>query len=298
MTLIPFTNKNIKKIVNVYQLQYTNAPCEGLGDFLRGSFYIMQLSKLLNLKFELDISNHPIAKYIENPGKNPSINYNNLEWIEGHNRPQHLWLDPDKHVNYNFANQIIKKLNNYHETDTYALFSNAFPIFYNFLDTGRQRIKNMLIPNTFMKDYVDHTLNELKLQKNTYATIHIRSGDKYLTNSGTMNVDFVNNVNNIINGLTDSNTKYLIISDSIELKIQLKTLNPNFYILDKEIQHLGGQFLQSNENSDGVMNTMLDFYAMSYSNSIIALSVYLHVTGFSKYCATINNIPFDYIILK
>ena len=110
MTLIPFTNKNIKKIVNVYQLQYTNAPCEGLGDFLRGSFYIMQLSKLLNLKFELDISNHPIAKYIENPGKNPSINYNNLEWIEGHNRPQHLWLDPDKHVNYNFANQIIKKL--------------------------------------------------------------------------------------------------------------------------------------------------------------------------------------------
>jgi hypothetical protein len=298
MRLIPFTNKKIKTIVNVYQLQYTNAPCEGFGDFLRGCFYIMQLSKMLNLKFELDISNHPIAKYIENSGKNPTINYDNLKWIQGHNRPQHLWQNPNKHLDFVFANKIIKNLNKYHATDTYALFSNAFPIFYNFLDTGRQRIKNMLIPNTFMQDYVDHTLNELKLQKNTYSTIHIRSGDKYLTNLETMNDDFINKMNNIINGLPDPNTKYLIISDSIELKMQLKTLNPNFYILDKEITHLGGQFLQSNENSDGVMNTLLDFYAMSYSNSIFALSVYGHITGFSQYCAVLNNIPFNYILLK
>ena len=50
--------------------------------------------------------------------------------------------------------------------------------------------------------------------------------------------------------------------------------------------------------TNGVMNTLLDFYLMSYSNAILALSVYEHISGFSQYCSTINKIPFNYIILK
>jgi len=43
------------------------------------------------------------------------------------------------------------------------------------------------------------------------------------------------------------------------------------------------------------MNTMLDFYLMGYSNAIISLSVYGHVSGFSKYASILNNIPFNFI---
>jgi hypothetical protein len=296
MPLKRLTNKNIKKIVCVYQLQYINEKSEGLGDFLRGCFFVLQLSKLLNLEFELDISNHPIAKYIENPEKNSAINYNNLEWIIGHNRPPHLWKDSNKYIDVNYANQIIDKLNNYSYSDTFAFFSNAFPIFYNFLDSGREKIKNMLLPNTFMQEYIDTTLNEMNLTRNTYATIHIRSGDQYLTNSEKMNIEFINKIKKHINRLIIPGKKYLIISDSNILKIALKSY-PNFYIINRKINHLGGQFLKS-EQTNGIMNTLLDFYLMSYSNAIFAFSVYAHVSGFSKYCAVINKIPFNFIILS
>ena len=295
MPLIQLTNKNIKKIVCVYQLQFINMPSPGIGDFIRGCFFVMQLTKLLNLEFELDISNHPIAKYIENSGKNSAINYDNIEFIEGHNRPPHLWQDTNMHLDINFANQIINKLNNHLESDTFAFFTNAFPIFTNFLDSGREKMKSMLMPNTFMQDYINNTLNEINLTRNTYATIHIRSGDQYLTNSEVMNVNFINKIKKNINKLILSNKKYLIISDSNILKMALKSY-PNFYMKNRQIEHLGGESLKS-DKTNGIMNTLLDFYLMSYSNAIFALSVYGHVTGFSKYCGVINNIPFNFIIL-
>ena len=302
MSLNQLTNKNINKIVCVYQLQFINERSPGIGDFLRGCFFVLQLTKLLDLEFELDISNHPIAKYIENSGKNPAIKYNNIEWILGQNRPPHLWKDSNKHIDFDFANQIIDKLNNYSysatdtDTDTYAFFTNAFPIFNNFLDTGREKIKNMLTPNTFMQEYIDTTLTEMNLTRNTYATIHIRSGDRYLTNSESMNVEFINKIKNHINRLIIPGKKYLIISDSNILKLALRSY-PNFYIINRTIEHLGGESLKSTE-TNGVMNTLLDFYLMSYSNAIFALSVYEHISGFSQYCAIINKIPFDYIILN
>jgi hypothetical protein len=296
MPLNQLTNKNIKKIVCVYQLQYINEKSEGFGDFLRGCFFTIQLATLLNIEFELDISNHPIAKYIENSDKNPLINYDNLEWIIGHNRPPHLWQDPNMHLDIDFANQIIDKLNNHLDSDTYAFFTNAFPIFTTFLDTGREKIRSLLIPNTFMQDYIDNTLNELNLTRNTYATIHIRSGDQYLTNSEAMDVNFINKIKIYINKLIVPNKKYLIISDSNILKVALKSY-PNFYIVNRKIQHLGGQFLKSEETTC-VMNSLLDFYLMSYSNAIFAFSAYGHVTGFSKYCAVINKIPYNFIVLS
>ena len=296
MPLIQLTNKNIKKIVCVYQLLFTNSPSPGIGDYLRGCFFVMQLTKLLNLEFEIDISNHPIAKYIENSGKNPAINYDNLEFIKGLNRDCELWKDPGMHFNIDFANQIINKLNNHLESDIYAFFTNAFPIFTTFLDAGREKMRSMLKPNTFMQEYIDYTLNEMNLKRNTYATIHIRSGDQYLTNSETMNINFINKIKQHIHKLIVPNKKYLIISDSNILKMALKSY-PNFYIINRKIEHLGGECLKS-EKTNGVMNTLLDFYLMSHSNAIFTLSVYGHISGFSQYCAVINKIPFNYIILS
>ena len=258
MPLKQLTNKNIRKIVCVYQLQYINEKSEGFGDFLRGCFFVMQLTKLLELEFELDISNHPMAKYIENSGKNPNIDYDKLEWILGWNRPQHLWQDTNMHLDIDFANQIIDKINNCLNTDTYAFFTNAFPVFTTFLDAGREKMKNMLKPNTFMQEYIDNTLNELNLNRNTYATIHIRTGDQYLTNSEAMDINFINKIKQYINKLIVPNKKYLIISDSNILKVALKSY-PNFYIINRKIQHLGGQFLKP-EEPNGIMNTLLDFY--------------------------------------
>ena len=294
MRLLPFTNTKLKKIVNVYQLEYTNGKSPGIGDFLRGCFSFMQIAQLLKLEFEIDISNHPISKYIENVKYIEGINYKNIDFYMEYNRSsphKHNYEDSPININTNFLNSTINWLNS-KDCEVFGFFSNAFPSFNKHTQEGINKINSKLQPNMLMKNYIDKTLVELNLQKNRYGVIHIRTGDKYIINGEKMNINFMNYIKNIIYSFFIPGKKYLIISDSNQLKTYLKP-NPNFYILIKNIEHLGGEGIKS-QYSNGVMNTMLDYYLMSYSNAIISLSVYGHVSGFSKYCAILNNIPFTF----
>jgi hypothetical protein len=308
MKLNPITNTKLKKIVSVYQLEFTNKKSPGIGDFLRGTFFLMQLSKILNLEFEIDISNHPISQFVINKGLNPEINYNNIEFKIGMNRPpleKLLYtLNPPNNMFFeiDFINQIISALNN-SNTECFPLFSNAFPMYYNFKDEGRNYLKSQLLPNEMMVKYIDETFDQLKLEKNTYAVLHLRTGDQYLSKNEVIDHDFINKINKHIDKMIVPGKKYLLLSDNNVLKEHLKH-RPNFYVLFNKIEHLGGEVNIKGENntgtkdSDGVKNTMLEFYLMSFSNSIFSISVYDHISGFSKYCAEIFNIPFKNIRIR
>ena len=45
---------DIKKIVNVYKPYYKKIPASGLGDFIRGSYFLYQYCKLLDIEFEVN----------------------------------------------------------------------------------------------------------------------------------------------------------------------------------------------------------------------------------------------------
>ena len=72
MSVVPYKNKILKKIVNVYQLKYKNGIAQGFGDFINGSFFLLQLCIKFNLEFDMDLSNHPISKYFY-PNKTNNI---------------------------------------------------------------------------------------------------------------------------------------------------------------------------------------------------------------------------------
>jgi len=290
-----FTNKKLKKIVNVFQLNYTNGKSTGLGDFIRGSFCFLQIAKLLNLEFEIDVSNHPISKYVENTSHIEGINYNNLIFYYESNRDSEGNNNYERkpiNINEDFLNTTIEWLNS-QDCEVYGFFSNAFPCFNKHTQEGINIINSKLQPNNLMRSYIDDALKELGLSKKEYGVIHIRTGDKYLVNGEQMSEILIKKIIKIINNIIIKNRRYLIISDSILIKHTLKTI-PNFYILIRNIEHLGGEAMKNNM-SDGVMNTMLEYYLMSYSNAIMSLSVYGHVSGFSKYCSVLNNIPMNYI---
>ena len=184
-----FTNKKLKKIVNVYQLDYVNGKSPGLGDFLRGSFCFMQLAQLLNLEFEIDVSNHPISKYVENSSNTEGINYNNISFYYEYNRDSQGYNNYEGksvNVNENFLNKSIDLLNST-DCEIFGLFSNSFPCFNKHTIEGRTSINSKLQPNELMRRYIDISLNELGLSKKGYGVIHIRTGDKYLVN-GEKNV--------------------------------------------------------------------------------------------------------------
>lgn len=289
-----FTNKKLKKIVNVYQLNYLNGKSPGLGDFIRGSFCFLQISKLLNLDFDIDISNHPISKYIENTTHIEGLNYNNIVFYSEYNRDSQgnsNYENKPININYDFLIKTIEWLN-LQECETFGFFSNAFPCFNRHNKDGINLINSKFQPTDFMKTYLDITLNELGLEKKKYDVIHFRIGDEYLVNNKKLDEKIIYSINKIINDIINPNHTYVIISDSNDLKEYLK-IYPNFYISIKNIEHLGGECIRSIE-TDGVMNTILDFFMMSHSNKIISLSVYGHVSGFSKYCGVLYNIPSYY----
>ena len=286
MNLIKFTNKKLTKIVNVYQLNYTNYKSPGLGDYLRGCFFLMQLSKLLKIDFDIDISNHPMSNYIisnNSTSKIEDINYNNIEFRIGLNNDKNKVL---------FLNTLINKLNLI-TSETYYIFTNAFPCFKYTTTEGRNFIKSRLIPNEIMNNYITNTLTTINLQKNDYNIIHIRTGDKYLINKEQLDPTLITKILGVIRQNIKPEINYLILSDNNELKQILQKYN-NFYVYIKKIEHIGGEGLQNNTT---VINTLLDFYLMSYSKSILSLSTYSWGSGFSEYCSKIYDIPYSCIII-
>ena len=294
--LLMFKGK-LKKIIHIYQLDYKNGKSPGLGDFLRGSFCFMQLAQLYNLDFDINFANHPMSKYLENVNYLNDIDYNNIEKYHDINLSTNKFLEFEQSIDIdNIDPEFIKNSINWlntHNREVVGFMSNAYPFFNNYTEAGRHFVKSKLEPNNIMRTYINNSLMELGLNKKGYGVIHIRTGDNHLINSEGFTNDFLLKLKIILNRCILPDRRYLIVSDSNILKNMLKSY-PNFYVLIKDIEHLGGEHIKNN-NTNGIMNTLLDFYLMSYSNTIISLSVYEHVSGFSKYCSVIYEIPFKFI---
>ena len=62
-----------------------------------------------------------------------------------------------------------------------------------------------------------------------------------------------------------------------------------------DITHIADNSITNNNN---LINTLTEFFIMSYSNYIYSFSVYDHGSGFSKWCSVAYNIPYVCISLK
>ena len=286
MSFVPFTNRKLKKIVSVYQLNYANDKSAGLGDFLRGCFCLMQLSKKLGLEFDIDISNHPISEYVENPGLNSEINYNNIIWFKN---PKNT---SDENQKIKFLNMLIVHLNQ-QDVEVYPLFVNSFPYFNFVREEGMKFVQSKILPKQNILDYIDYNLNKIGLVRNNYAVIHIRTGDKFLLDKKSLPQWYLNKIIRAINLAINPGKRYLILSDNNELKVILKKIYPQFYIYFTLLEHIGGEGFKGNQI--GVKNAMLDFYVMSFSNSILSISPFEWTSGFSDWCRKIYGISFRYI---
>ena len=296
-----FNNKQLKKIVNLYQKQYKNAGSSGFGDYLRGCFCLFQVCKLLGLEFDMDLSNHPMCLFLENhQHKNNSVNYNEIYRFGNDN---YCVIDSKKMKTKpcNFLNELIDLLNCTNSESLY-LFSNAFPIFSNFQkirkDT-RKFIQNKLIPNNQMKENIQIRLANLGVQEKQYSVIHIRCGDGFLlSNDSSIQTKHFYKVANAIekdvfNTPFMKNSKYVLLSDNNQMKLLLKNRFPQLIVQIKEMTHLGESEKYTNES---IMHTLLDFYTMSTSNLIISLSPYNWGSGFSEWCAITYSVPYFKIV--
>ena len=270
----------VQKIVAVYQLKYKNGGIYGLGDFIRGCISLLQLCKDLNLDFDIDLSNHPLSRYIEGHIKTSKIDYNNISKIEVTDN-----LNYPK-IFYKTYKYLLQNLNN----EVYATTTNTPPFFeINQLDI--EFIKSRLIPNVQFQYELDETMTTLGLKNCEFLVIHIRVGDNYLFNNIEVPQNIVSSLfNNLTPLLNDKTRKYLILSDSTKLKMLFKSYE-NCVFHQKKITHLGEHTVLT---GDAVKNTLMDFYLMSQALHIYSYSGYGNYgSGFSKWVAVLYNIPYD-----
>jgi len=282
-------NSNIKKINNVYKINYINGAATGFGDFIRGSYFMLQFSEKNNINIDFHIYDNVIKQFLQF-----FIKKNNINHIIAND----IYKNTDINVHFTNINDIIDyKLNTENDNNFINYLNNCknysnniyintinFPT-HNISKKHLDFMKYMLEPTDTIKIEINKILKELDLNFKNYITYHIRLGDEYLENQ--KNNIKTNIIYKLLNNIVINNeNKYLIVSDSISIKKFIKNKYPNVRYLMNEYKH------SINSNIDDIKNTLIDFYLMSFSKSIISYSIYPHGSGFSKWCAITYEIPY------
>ena len=295
---------NISKIINIYQEKYPNSNCPGIGDFIRGSYFIIQFSKKFNIQYDI-IINHPISNYLKNIIEVNDNLLNNVQFVQTiidikasestNNLIMHEYIEE---YNRNKVNDIIDTFKNSFKKEYYTnknniiyFSTNQYPI-YKIQEDEKNIIRKVFEPNNTMNNYINDNLNKIKLTKKKYIVIHFRTGDDYLIhknvmifNKYTMIIDEINNIKSI-----ENNIPIIIISDNQMLKDHLKQNVKNIHILDNKITHLGeNQIL----NDDNVKDTLLDFYIINNSKKVYSFTKYPHGSGFVQWNCITYNVPYQ-----
>lgn len=276
-------NNKIKMIVNVYRQNYANAPGGGIGDFIRGSFFLLQFCIKNNLRFEVDYNSHPITKYLYK-------RYNKIE--DNINYDKVLYYYPDNKINsQDFFDNFVNYLNSIDDEIVY-IYSNNYPLFkINIFE--KNFLKEKILPTNELNQIIQNKKHVMGLTYNNYIVIHIRLSDdifKHDNVSDSMLPLFYNFVNNIIR-----KTKYkiLILSNSNNIKKKLKIRYNNIIIDINNISHMA-----DTEDYNSIKDTLCDMFLLTSAKHVYAISSYGHGTGFSKYICCLYDIPYDCLILK
>ena len=309
---IEYLQENILKIVNVYQSEYFNSiKATGLGDFIRGTYFIMQFCQLYNIEYDMQI-NHPISKWLHRQipelesvtveKESESIEEDEENITSIHQKYvtrffDKVGFDPE---NKPTQDDLIEGFCDYLREQTFErnvanVYAINFPMDDTISEEHKQSMIHFLEPTHDMKELIRKTLEILKLNAKKYIVIHVRSGDQKLIYNEELGSDYLSQIIIELKKIIRPEYKYLLLSDSIELKKKISLYFPKIRVTLDAITHCGEGIKLVEEN---LKNTILDFYLMAYSGKIFSYSCYLHGTGFSKWCAKTFSIPYTCTMIK
>ena len=247
------------KVVVVYE-----ANSWGFGDYLRGCFCMLQVSRRMNIPFDLDWSSHPIYPWLK-----PCTSYPRL----------HVDVLPHKPVTDNVVYLIDKVAQAKGE---YVCVCNKPPL-YPITPEERLFIRDKLLPTDELLSYIQQTKEDLDI-RGPYGILHLRCGDHCLVDNKQPNYDgFLQEIQK----LTLDSIPYIVLGDSTQMKIRLKELYPDLRVMVDQPQHTSHC-----TNSDQLKDTMRDFFLLTQAQQVYSFSVYGHGSGFSAWACQLYNIPY------
>lgn len=252
----------------------------GFGDFIRGSISLHNLSQKFKFNLIVDFSNHPLGKYLYNPGFNYSPINNNDTVMEFFNDKRDL-----------VDNFIKAHIESTLHPSVLFLTSHKFPPEIISRET-RQYMKDVLIPTKYSKNKFDFVKESIGVKPN-YSVLHIRTGDHNGWDAIIENT-IINFIENKI--IAEWGSNVIVISDNINTK---RLLASRFGFTSTHFTpiHTGSvkDFSNGNATDESVLGTFIEYLLMSESRKIYSYSCYPWKSGFSHSCSLIYDIPFEAI---
>ena len=270
-------------IENVYQEKYNNGNATGLGDFIRGSFFLMQFCDNYGIPYNINLLNHPVSRFLKiYEGKQPLF-YENMNKFT----PTNIFSSINKEFVKYLSNQPAKR-------GALCVCSIHYPL-TEISQNHKRYMQQILKPTDKIASFIDDQLSLLKLAKQNFTVIHIRYGDNFLVgNINEIDKSHLEIMQNALDNL-DTTQQYLLISDNINIKKIISQQYSFIKTIFNEITHTGeGVRIDMMK----LRNTMTDFYLFSCANRVIAFSVYSHGSGFSKWATETYSVPYSWTYLK
>jgi hypothetical protein len=233
----------------------------GLGDMIRGTLGLFEYCREKKYNFYLDIQLHPVSTILD-VNDSPYA-----DTVRGNSKEIKYYYKPAK---------LIED-----SVDELFLIATNFCPYKLFSDEAIQFMLGVLTPKKWVSKLVESNLAKLKLDK--YNVIHVRCGDKEFLNQRNSWKRFV--AKQIIEENCEKDD--LLLTDSVRLKSEMKT-NKNLKIFTDTAIHLAHEF-----DSASLLNTMLEFYAITRASKIKAYNRYSHLSGFVYLPSVIYGIPFE-----
>lgn len=236
----------------------------GLGDLIRGTIKLYQLSKIMGFKLIVNIDLHPISLFLK----------------KRYSEYDKMVLENKNKINFILPGQVENYINNTKD-EIIFLLTNDFCNINNIDLDCKNFIKDILTPN----NELNYLLSEQKISE--YDIIHLRLGDDNIIDDKIDQNKNIKLKNILINNIDNKNS--ILMCDSKYFKKKLKedvVFNDIIKIFDLDICHVGYE-----TDSEKLKNTMFEFFIISKSNLIKTYSVYSWTSGFVQWISIIYDIP-------
>ncbi len=293
----------------VYQYKYANnIDVTGIGDFIRGCFYVLQLMDKYKINIKFIINNHPIKKHLQYFLDKNDLSKEIEDNVYFFKEINHKNLISNNCIEYQYISiddkffDFLKRIPNLNGNKYMYLINH--PKEENISEFHKMYLKKLFQPTAYINLLVDLALSNLELEKGNFTVIHVRLDDnsfKY-NNNEQLNDTFIKNVNYICGFLNKSIENYnkktdiLLISNNINIKLLLLSKLPTIKSIIHEVGHVADASI--NDDDSKLINTLKEFFIMSHASNIYSFSVYEHGSGFSKWCAKMYDIPYKCMKLQ
>ena len=258
---------------NTVIMVWMQDPASGLGDLLRGTVYLCELSQQLNFRLIVDTQLHPVSHFLLSTAH---------EYSEYVRQNKHRVLNL---VNAANSASAIKQCVTAKTVDPILLIANpADNMHARPSERAVALIRTILTPTDDFKAQFSAMCAELPP---CYSILHLRLGDHDLVQQSA-NHESYHALLPLVDAHVDDTTR--IISDSAAFKQYLGKVRPHLAncIIQTTPVHLSHS---TDKDMHRIKDTLFDLFLLMHARAIKTYTSYTWVSGFVRWVSSAFNVP-------